>query len=162
MSAEPQSAENDTVELPTFRIAPRVAEPSRLGGPVEVATPEAAGRPALPQGTFVEFEPPKLVTRRERHANAAAAISPGAPPAETASIGDCRILTASYGGKKTLLVHAEKGGMMQLTALTVLDGFENSMLASYAKTSAPGAKLLGTFDSKDDALVEAKSICPSG
>ena len=75
---------------------------------------------------------------------------------------DCRIVSASYGGRKTLLVQADTAGAMQLTALTVLDGFEDSMLANYAKARAPGAKVIGTFQTKDDALSEARSICPSG
>jgi hypothetical protein len=80
----------------------------------------------------------------------------------TASLGECRILSASYGGHKTLLVQADASGATQLTALTVLDGFEDTMLESYAKERAPGAKLIGTYASRDDALTKARTICPSG
>ncbi|MEQ1716774.1 MAG: hypothetical protein ABL907_12440, partial [Hyphomicrobium sp.] len=170
-----QSAENAPVELPTFHIAPRKAEPSRLGGPIPTEAPSTSVSAAPPQGTFVEFEPPKPANRQKRVAVTAAAAGvpkdllsdnppPTAPKAKDAAAptGDCRILTASYGGKTTLLVHAEKAGVMQLTALTVLDGFEDSMLASYAKIAAPGARVLGTYDNKADALSEAKAICPQG
>jgi hypothetical protein len=88
-----------------------------------------------------------------------ATIAAAPQPAPTR---DCRIVSASYGGRKTLLVQTDTAGAMQLTALTVLDGFENSMLANYAKARAPGAKVIGTFKTKDDALSEARSICPSG
>lgn len=176
-----------SIELPTFRIAPRTPEPSKLGGPVdetaELPDPAAAApSPAMamtspssgaspsspaaaapeptavpPQGTLVEYSGPEPITREVRQAAVSAVV-----PGQSAVQGDCRILSASYGGKKTLLVHADRGGVMQLTALTVLDGFEESMLKSYAKSQAPGAKVLGTYASKAEALNEAKAICPSG
>ena len=110
-----------------------------------------------PQGTLVEYSGPEPITREVRQAAVSAVV-----PGQSAAQADCRILSASYGGKKTLLVHADRGGVMQLTALTVLEGFEESMLKSYAKSQAPGAKVLGTYASKAEALNEAKAICPSG
>ena len=83
--------------------------------------------------------------------------SSAALPAQT-----CRVLTASYGGKKTLLVRAIANGETRLTALTVLDGFEKSMFDIYAKASAPGAELIGEYASKDDALADARANCPGG
>lgn len=176
---EPGTDEAGLIELPTFHIAPRAAEPSKLGGPAEAtsALPDSpAGEPARaastrpvpigatpdpvavpPQGTLVEYSGPEPETREVRRAALSAAV-PGASAVQS----DCRILSASYGGKKTLLVHADRGGVMQLTALTVLDGFEDSMLASYSKSQAPGAKVLGTFANKAEAIAEAKAICPNG
>ncbi len=52
-------------------------------------------------------------------------------PQPVAASKRCRVLTASYGGKKTLLVLARAGGELHYTALTVLDGFEHSMLDNY-------------------------------
>ncbi len=75
--------------------------------------------------------------------------------------GACRLLSASYGGKKTLLVRTNKGGEVQLTLLTVLDGFEKSMLDTYSKSAPAGFELVGTYASKDEALAEAKKFCPS-
>ena len=82
--------------------------------------------------------------------------------AKAATPGDCRVTAASYGGTKTLLVQSESSGVLQLTALTVLDGFEKSMVDSFAKANAPGAKVLGEYESKSDALAEANAICSGG
>jgi len=72
----------------------------------------------------------------------------------------CRVLTASYGGRKTLLVRAHAEDEVHYTALTVLDGFERSMLDSYVKTYAPGGASVGEFESKDAALAKARELCP--
>ena len=80
------------------------------------------------------------------------------PRPSSASV-NCTILTASYGGNKTLLVRAATETETKLTALTVLDGFEGSMFNTYARAHAPGAELVGTFDSRDDALAEAHALC---
>ena len=87
----------------------------------------------------------------------------GPPPApQVQKPGNCRVLTASYGGKTTLLVRATTNGETRLTALSVVDGFETSMFDTYAKVNAPGAELAGTFDSKDEALAAARELCPAG
>lgn len=72
----------------------------------------------------------------------------------------CRVLAASYGGKKTLLVRATANNEVHYTALTVLDGFETSMLEGYLKVHAPGGESLGAFESKDAALSKARELCP--
>ena len=77
-----------------------------------------------------------------------------------AADGRCRILAASYGGTKTLLVRAQAQDEVRYTALTVLDGFESSMLQGYVKVHAPGGESLGTFESKDAALAKARALCP--
>ena len=164
----------EPITLPTFRIAPAMPEPSRLGGPVDPAdVAPAAAR--MPPGTFVESDPPP-VTASPSIAQKIAAAAPAAgaglthasrhaldgKPRPLAKGSDCRILAASYGGQKTLLVQSSKDGLLQLTALTVLDGFESSMFASYAKAHAPGAQVIAEFKTKADAVTEAKVICPRG
>lgn len=156
-SAEPPSppvtqqsaaaADEGVVELPAFKIAPTtMAEPSKLGGPVaaEVAQPapapqpRPAARPATMQAAVVppaEVEPAPSVT------------------------GNCRVLTASYGGKKTLLVKSARNGGVELTALTVVDGFEQSMFKTFAKASAPGAEIVSEHASKDEAVAAANGMC---
>lgn len=109
--------------LPTFRIAPTVAEPSKLGGPASDApAPSVAGAsaPALP----------------------------------------CKVLSASFGGTKTLLLRSSTDGATHYTALTVLDGFERSMFDIYTRANAPGAELVGEYPSKEAALSDARSNCP--
>ena len=87
----------------------------------------------------------------------AAAKSPSSP-----SDTPCRVLSASYGGTKTLLVRSTADGETRHTALTVLDGFEKSMFDTYAKSEAPGAEIVGEYPSRDDALADARVNCPGG
>ncbi len=161
----PQHASSsDSVELPHFRVAPADPGPSRLGGPVPADEHSRGARPPAITASVSTGIDGASGTVQE------ASVSTGEPASTTniaaaqrpAPTRDCRIVSASYGGRKTLLVQADTAGAMQLTALTVLDGFEDSMLANYAKARAPGAKVIGTFQTKDDALSEARSICPSG
>jgi hypothetical protein len=95
---------------------------------------------------------------RPANRQAVLAVSPAPQPA-THPAGACRVLTASYGGKKTLLIKASRNGGTELTALSVIDGFEQSMFATYAKASAPGAELVSEHASKDEALAAAKAMC---
>lgn len=157
------SSPSDSAELPHFRVAPADDPgPSRLGGPVDENT-RGAPPPAITASVSPGIDGSSGMVQE--------ASVPKGEPMSTANIAavqkpsptrDCRIVSASYGGRKTLLVQADTAGAVQLTALTVLDGFEDSMLANYAKARAPGAKVIGTFQTKDDALSEARSICPSG
>ena len=80
-----------------------------------------------------------------------------APPAP------CRVGTASFVGKtgarRTVLIRSEVAGEVQVTALDVLDGFENSMAQSFIKTRAPGGTVVGSFESADAAMMKAKEVC---
>jgi hypothetical protein len=80
--------------------------------------------------------------------------------AATAEAGGCRVRTASYGGKKVLLVRSGTQAEVRYTVLTVLEGFEKSMLANYLKTHAPDGTSVGEFASKDAALAKARELCP--
>lgn len=71
----------------------------------------------------------------------------------------CRIITASYGGHKTLLLKTTLDGELRLTALTVLDGFEKSMFETYARAAAPDAQLIGEYETQDAALTDARTNC---
>lgn len=86
-----------------------------------------------------------------------------APPerasANSGSAASCRVLTASYGGDKTLLIRARHNGETVYTALTVLEGFETSMFDSYARASAPGAEIVAEYQNPDDAIAHARSNC---
>lgn len=130
--APAQPSNDELPALPLFRIAPIKPEPSRLGGPI-----------------------PAPATDRTANANAVAKSQSG-----TRGGTPCRVLTASYGGHKTLLLRTrEKNGTVAYTALTVLDGFEKSMLQTYSKAKAPGAELVGEYDTKDAALADAHANC---
>lgn len=85
-----------------------------------------------------------------------------APQQTLASADTCSVVAASYGGKKTLLVRGTGDtGEVRYTILTVLAGFEHSMLDSYIKAHAPGGASLGEFESKDAALARVRQLCPS-
>ncbi len=149
-----KSAATEALEpvLPTFKIAP-----SRLGGPVELVTNVNDNKANIePAATGIVPPAPRPARSATKHAALAVPA-----PQPTAS-GPCRVLTASYGGKKTLLVKASRNGGMELTALSVIDGFEQSMFATYAKASAPGAELVSEHASKDEAVAAANAICSGG
>jgi hypothetical protein len=87
----------------------------------------------------------------------AAAKLPSSPPDAR-----CSVLSASYGGTKTLLVRSTILGETRYTVLTVLDGFEKSMFNTYAKAEAPGAQIVGEYPTRDEALADARVNCPGG
>ena len=68
--------------------------------------------------------------------------------------------TASYGGKKILLVRSAADADVSFTVLTVLEGFEKSMLDSYLKAHAPGGSSVGEFANKNAAFAKARELCP--
>lgn len=137
------------------------------------APEQASARPADQEATAAPL-------RREPSATVAAAKQPVARPtafAYAAALGNvlakaqptaranaatdnCRIATASYGGKKILLVRSADSTPVRFTVLTVLEGFEKSMLDSYLKAHAPGGSSVGEFASKDAALAKARELCP--
>ncbi|MFA5901959.1 MAG: hypothetical protein WC829_22920, partial [Hyphomicrobium sp.] len=83
------------------------------------------------------------------------------PPASPNAAADtCRITSASYGGKKILLVRSSETEPVSFTVLTVLEGFEKSMLDNYLKAHAPRGSSVGEFSSKDAALAKARELCP--
>ena len=87
-----------------------------------------------------------------------AGTSVSAPDAQIAP-QRCRVFSASYGGRRTVIVKSEAAGQLQMTLLTVLDGFEKSLTDSFLKTQAPGAVSLGVFDSSEDAMKRVGAEC---
>jgi hypothetical protein len=73
----------------------------------------------------------------------------------------CKVLSASYGGTRTLLIRSHSSGETQYTALTIIDGFEKSMFDAYARTEAVGAEIVGEYATQEAALVDAKFNCPN-
>ena len=78
---------------------------------------------------------------------------------KVAAPGDCPVTTASYGGKKILLVRSAADADVRFTVLTVLEGFEKSMLDSYLKAHAPGGSSVGEFANKNAAFAKARELC---
>ena len=136
---------------------------SALGGPLPtggVARTEASHGPAnrgddLPVRTATV----RAAAIGGRHA---ATITPPRPTlmADMGSArGGCRVQSASFGGRKTMLIRAVVDGRSQFTALQVLDGFETSMIDSFARAHAPGATVIGAFGSSETALDTAYRMC---
>jgi hypothetical protein len=126
------------------------------GATARIASKEASPLLALPSFKIapVSDNPSKL----------GGPVPDAAPVASTeaANGSPCRVLSASYGGTKTLLVRSQAGEETRFTALTVLEGFESSMFDTYAKAEAPGAEIVGEYPSDDQALAEARQRCPGG
>ena len=76
-----------------------------------------------------------------------------------ANTGNCQVRSASYGGRKTLLIRTANARTTQYTALTVHDGFERSMTESFLDSQPAGGEMLGAYASKDDALDHARQLC---
>ncbi|MFT3731605.1 MAG: hypothetical protein QM780_09340 [Hyphomicrobium sp.] len=87
-------------------------------------------------------------------------LEAAAKAAEQAPAGPCRVLTASYGGRKTLLIRSRSGDHVLYTALTIMDGFEKPMFDAYARTEAVGAEIVGEYSSPESALIDARVNCP--
>lgn len=122
------------------------------------ATPRAAGREAAPP---VPAEAPMAVAGASvggfLMADKAAFPPPsglGVKPAR------CVVETARYGGETTVLVKTPQGADVRYVALSVLDGFEDSMTQSFLASRPQGGEVLGTFPSRDAALVKARTLCP--
>ena len=75
--------------------------------------------------------------------------------------GRCVVETARYGGETTVLVKSPQGADVHFIALSVLDGFEDSMTKSFLDSRPEDGEVLGTFPSRDAALVQARRLCPA-
>ena len=153
---------------PAVSVTPQLAQRTAPAAPVQFAqagaTPKITGSApmAAPPALRHTVEPASMPVETRAFAFAAAmnrAAAPSAPEPVAAS-RRCRVLAASYGGKKTLLVRAHTDGELRYTALTVLEGFERSMLERYLKANAPEGSSLGEFPTKDAALAKARELCP--
>jgi hypothetical protein len=89
-----------------------------------------------------------------------AELGAAAKAAASAPATPCKVLSASYGGTKTLLIRSHSGAETQYTALTIIDGFEKSMFDAYARTEAVGAEIVGEYATREAALVDANFNCP--
>jgi hypothetical protein len=72
----------------------------------------------------------------------------------------CVVQTARYGGETTVLVKTMEGSDVQYVALSVIEGFEDSMTKSFLASRGDGGEVLGTFPSREGALAKARVLCP--
>lgn len=73
----------------------------------------------------------------------------------------CKVFTASYGGKKNVLIRHRAGDELHYTALQVLDGREQGLVDAFIKSHAKGGEAVGEYASRDDALTGAFNRCPA-
>lgn len=149
--------------------APRRPMPRPAALASTKARPAVSGAPRL-------VEPPTVVHRPPRPAKTAALSSPSVAPTPAAPLqktalvapqpqvaGECTVATASYGGQTTMLIRSEvAGGVLRYTALSVLDGFEQTMAADYIRVAAPGGAAIATFTNPAAAILKARELCPAG
>jgi hypothetical protein len=114
------------------------ARPDALASVGRVPSPQPARRPA---------------------AVVAPAVSAGV--AQTRPMATCRVLAASFGGRKAVLIRADTPAETQFTALTVIEGFERSMVDTYVRSRAPGGHAIGEFATSEAAMARARELCPS-
>ena len=74
--------------------------------------------------------------------------------------GRCVVETATFAGETTVLVKTPAGADLRYVALSVLDGFEESMTKSFLDARPGGGESLGVFPSKEAALKHARTLCP--
>jgi hypothetical protein len=126
------------------------------------ASETAAESPAVPQVPEAPTSTASSETPSQRpvafaYAGAlGAALTKAKPAAST-----CNVASASYGGKKVLLVRSGSAEPLRFTVLTVLEGFEKSMLDSYLKAHLPNGSSVGEFATRDAAFAKAKELCAS-
>lgn len=124
---------------PTGRIVapPRPADRNRMG----------VGRTGEPAAARVaEVSPPPAP----------------APAPVAARRTECAVMAASFGGDTTLLIRAAGPGRVTLTALEVDRRQEQTMADEYMRLHAPGGTIIGRFDKRQDAVVQAWARCDSG
>ena len=74
--------------------------------------------------------------------------------------GRCVVESATFAGETTVLVKSPVGADVHYIALSVLDGFEESMARTFIDARPQGGEALGVFPSKEAALSKARTLCP--
>jgi Mannosyl-glycoprotein endo-beta-N-acetylglucosaminidase len=131
----------------------------------EQTTVAAAAAPVKPsRGTDLARKAAEAQPENSRAALGAPGAAANGQPARPVVIGapGCQVMSASYGGAVTLLIRAETGKGVTLTALDVDGGNEQGQAQSYISSHAPGGKITGRFKNRGEAVAHAYSICDSG
>lgn len=156
-----------TGEEPQPMMQVATAEAATLTPPASEVSTLAPPAPEADRAAREATEPRLAAFAFAAGMGAAASSSTQQPSASehalsAANVSGCHITSASYGGKKALLIRTGAAPAERYTVLTVLEGFETSMLANYLKAHAPEGESLGEFATREDALSKAKELCPGG
>ena len=135
---EPPQVAQDTAAVPgaPFKL---------LNGPSPELDPEVAERAS-----------PPLISKVAA-GGAAKSTKPSVPPA-----AGCKVLTASYGGAKSVIIKSLASDATNYTVLDVNEGSEAREAEAYISAYAPGGKQVGEFKSQATALDKAFELCPEG
>lgn len=153
-----------------LRAGTTLTQPVAPAGPAETGIALVPMAPIAPTATIAPSAVTPETSRDEAPGDIglialAAAASPfaaGHVVAETQTAhGFCRIVMASYGGTRTVLIRATTGITVELVVLAVIPGFEDSMTSNFIRTRLPGGVVDGAFPDRDAALDRAKAICPA-
>jgi hypothetical protein len=106
--------------------------------------------------------PPAAAVARDRDPPQRSGLGVPPQPQPAVQPSRCTVLTASYGGRKNVLIRSIVGAEVRFTAVQVLDGMEASLAESFVRTHARGGEVVGEFPTRDAALVKAFDLCPSG
>ncbi len=120
------------------------------------------------RGKAETAEQAEPATKTDRPATFATASAAGSmaklaptPPA-AASDPKCRVLTASYGGQKAMIIRATDATGIAFTVLDVNEGAEKREAEAYISAYARGGEVAGEFSSQTQALDKAFELCPEG
>lgn len=147
---------------PVLEIAMGPLPPPAASGPPPPAVsgpppPAAMGPPPPPASSA----PVTMLAETATAPSSAAEPANFLPPSGLGvKPGRCIVETATFAGETTVLVKTPVGADMHYVALSVLDGFEDSMTKSFLDARPGGGESLGVFPSKDAALTHARTLCP--
>ena len=131
--------------------------------PVVAAAPAPAA--ASPPGAKLAERPkqaePLVPAAKSAPATTSAAKGPPPPTGSAVAADTCRVMTASYGGERNVLIRARREGSLVLAALGVVDGQEEALARSFIAEHLPGGERIATFASRREALLRALELCPT-
>ena len=128
------------------------AQPAQGATTTKIA---AAGASAKPLGTKPDAQD---------RAPAAPLAQPAQPAAGAAQSGaqKCRVWTASYGGRRAVIVKSTIDQVANFTVLDVNEGQEAREAEAFIAAYAKGGAVAGEFATQDKALEKAFELCPEG
>ena len=120
-------------------------------------TPPAANQKANVKDVAILNAPSNDAAAGNTSTDSGAADEPSAQKS-----AGCRVWTASYGGKKAVIIKAINDGITNYTVLDVNAGKEKKEMEAYIAAYAKGGKSVGEYPSPQTALNKAFELCPEG
>jgi hypothetical protein len=127
-------------------------------GKARPATRDAGVRSGLGAGSLAKSPPAKAKLMVQQASLTPSIARSPVPP----STDKCRIWTASYGGKKSILIKSVAADTTNYTVLDVHVGAEMREARAFIDAYARGGALVGKFADQTKALERAFGLCPDG